>query len=136
MIVTHTENADARRRVYLGGKASLECWIEPKADGRAWTFHLEEAVTGNRLTEDDRRIWVIHTLLALAEALAVSPRDLRAIPFEAIAALHVADPFASRRVATPRRTPVENGFRATRPDVRRPREDFRHRDDARPRSRM
>lgn len=41
MIITHTQNQAGYRRIYLGAKFSLECWIEPQADGRAWTFHYD-----------------------------------------------------------------------------------------------
>lgn len=125
MIVTHTQNAEGKRRVYLGGKGSLECWIDPKTDSNGWTFHVTEAVTGNQLTPDDQRLWARHTLLKLAEELDVSPPDLYAVPFEAIAALHTTDPFAGRRVATPRRKTMDQAFMATAPHVTRPRGDFR-----------
>ncbi|MGE3916618.1 MAG: hypothetical protein AB7F78_13055 [Hyphomicrobiaceae bacterium] len=124
MIVTFTRNADGLERVYLGGKGSLECWIEPKTDKTGWTFHLDEAVTGNRLSDADRRDWAVHTLLALADVLGVAPDALAAVPFEAIAALHESDPYAGRRVASPRRRTLEQGFMATAPHIRRPTSDF------------
>jgi len=124
MIVTHTQNAQGACRIYLGGKGSLECWIEPGADGTSWTFHLDAAVTGNCLSPDDQRDWAICTLMRLARALDVSPIDLAGVPFEAIAGLHASDPFAGRRVATPKRRTTEAGYIATRPDIRRPSMDF------------
>lgn len=123
MIVTHTQNANGQRRIYLGGKSSLECWIEPK-DRYGWTFHFEEAVAGNHLSAEDKRDWAIHTLLSLATELNVAPQDLSAVPFERIAALHSADPFSGRRIATGRRKAIENGYLATVPGITRPQADF------------
>lgn len=128
MIVTHTQNAAGQSRVYLGGKGSLECWIEPTADNRAWCFHLEEAVCGNQLSDDDKRTWAIHTLMQLADELAVAPVDLAAVPYEMIAALHNTDPFAGRRIATPRRKAIDAGYISTTPNVRRPQADFQSND--------
>jgi hypothetical protein len=125
MIVTHTRNATGQQRVYVGGKSSLECWIEPAVEKHGWTFHIDAAVTGNQIDADDKRAWAIHILLQLAAVLDVAPEQLSAVPFEAIAALHVTDPYAGRRVATPRRQAIVNGFMATTPDIRRPAEDFR-----------
>ncbi len=120
MIVTHTRSADGLCRVYLGGKSSLECWIEPKADGRGWSFHLENAVAGNALSTDDKRDWAVHTLVELARPLETAPNELAAVPFERIAALHSADPFAGRRVAAPRRRTLDAGYMATPPGITRP----------------
>lgn len=136
MIVTHTQNAQGQHRVYLGGKGSLECWIEPEADKRAWIFRLDEAVTGNRLSDDDKRIWAIHTLLELANELHVLPDELKSVPFEMIAALHASDPYAGRRMAAPRRQVLDQAFMNTPPNIRRPqadfkREDYHHRRDQR-----
>ncbi|MEZ5776650.1 MAG: hypothetical protein R3D33_18640 [Hyphomicrobiaceae bacterium] len=124
MIITHTADAHGNRRLYIGGKGSLDCWLEPEADGRRWTFHLEEAFAGNRLTPADKHDWAVHRLLQLAEALAVAPEDLVSVPFEAIAALHAADPYAGRRVPVGRRKLPENAFLATAPGITRPRADF------------
>ena len=124
MIITHTQNATGQCRIYLGGKGSLECWIDPDADTTRWTFHVEEAVAGNRLSDFDKRTWAIFTLMQLADALGVAPDDLAAVPFEMIAALHSANPFTGRRIATPRRKAIEAGFMATKPNVRRPQADF------------
>lgn len=112
MIITLTENAKGQRRVYLGGKSSLECWIEPKADGNAWTFHIEPAVAGVQLSNDERRAWGLHTLKILADELGVDRRVLPAVPFPSIAALHTADPYLERRVASPKRRVIENGYTA------------------------
>jgi hypothetical protein len=135
MIVTHTQNAAGQHRVYLGGKGSLECWIEPKADNIGWTFHIDEAVTGNRLTNADKKIWAIHMLTELADALAVTPDTLATVPFEMIAALHATDPFAGRRIAVPRRKAIEGGYMATTPHVRRPQADYTANDYAQTRRR-
>ena len=131
MIVTHTLSADGQCRVYLGGKSSLECWIEPKADGRAWSFHMDCAVAGNALTAQDMQTWAVHTLLELARLLDTPPGELAAVPFERIAALHSADPYAGRRVAAPRRRTVEAGFMSSPPGITRPVADL---GDAAPRS--
>ena len=129
MIVTHTTNLQGQRRVYLGGKGSLECWITPQADGTAWAFHLDDGVaSGNQITDADRRRWAIHTLLALAEALDIAPQDLAAVPFEAIAALHQASPLDHRRVAQPRRHTVDHGFMSTSPGITRPSADYQRRE--------
>jgi hypothetical protein len=124
MIVTHTQNANGQRRVYIGGKGSLECWIEPHADRQGWSFHLDEAVTGNHLSAADKRAWAVHTLLALAEELAVAPADLAGVPFDSICALHANDPYAGRRVASSKRKLPEHGFISTAPGITRPRADF------------
>lgn len=124
MIVTHTRSADGQSRIYLGGKSSLECWISPKSDGRAWTFHLEAAVTGNELSPDEERAWAIHTLIELSKVLNVHPADLAAVPYETIAALHAADPFAGRRVACPKRQGPAQGFMSTSPGITRPSSDY------------
>lgn len=120
MLVTHTTNPEGHRRVYLGGKSSLECWIEPDADGAGWSFHLETAPGCYPLPDDQRRAWAAHVLMALAQELAVSPADLAHVAFERIAALHTASPVEYRRVAVPRRQQVEHGFMATAPHVTRP----------------
>lgn len=124
MIVTHTQNANGQRRIYLGGKGSLECWIDPRSDGPGWTFHITEAVTGNPITPEDQRAWAIHTLLALADELHVSPPELATVPFESIAALHTDNPFKGRRVASPKNRHVSDCFMATAPHITRPAQDF------------
>lgn len=120
MIVTHTRNAHGHRRVYLGGKASVECWIEPAADGVAWSFHMDTAQTVYPLPDDTLRDWAKHMLLELASAVGALPQELKAVPFERIAALHVPNPADYRRVAVPRRKSAEHGFMATAPDITRP----------------
>ncbi len=124
MIVTHTQNATGQQRVYLGGKGSIECWIEPKADKRTWTFHMDASVAGNRLTDAEHHQWAIYTLTQLANELNVAPDELAATPFENIAALHNGDPFSGRRIAVPRRKAIDAGFMSTQPNVRRPQADF------------
>lgn len=124
MIVTHTRNAHGQRRVYLGGKGSLECWIDPDDTGTGWRLHIAEAVTGLPLSEGTQRDWAIHMLMKLAETLNVSPHDLQAVPFECIAALHSDDPFKGHRTPTPRRQNRDDFFMATSPGITRPRSDF------------
>ena len=123
MIVTHTQNAAGQRRIYLGGKGSLECWIDPDAATPGWSFHLTEAVAGNLLSDTDKRAWAVYMLMQLAAELNVPPDDLAAVPFEVIAALHNTDPFAGRRIATPRRKAIDAGYHgnhsATSPARRR-----------------
>lgn len=128
MIVTLTHNQAGQQRLYLGGKGSLEAWLEPDAANSGWTFHLDEAVTGNRLTDADRRTWALHTLLELARLLDVAPDDLASVPWEALTALHGADPYANRRMAAPKRRTAEHAFIATPPNIRRPAADFQHAD--------
>ncbi len=130
MIVTHTQNATGARRIYLGGKGSLECWIEPKGNGPGWSFHLDAAVTGNVLSPAAQREWAVHTLKRLAQALDVSPDDLASVPIERISTLHAIDPYAGRRVATPKRQAIEAGYKATQPHIRRPATDFAAPDDS------
>ena len=120
MIITHTCNAAGQRRVYLGSKSSLECWIEPGDDGGKWSFHLEPSPTCYPPSADHLREWAAHILLGLADELNVSPNDLQAVPFEHIAALHVADPADYRRVAVPRRATLEHAYMSTPPHVTRP----------------
>ncbi len=115
MIVTHTRNAEGQRRIYFGGKASVECWIEPDDDGTGWTFHWLPAVTGQPVHEADVRAIAIHALRQLADELGVAPADLRRVPFDQIAALHTTDPFARRRMPQGRRRVVEQGFVAAAP---------------------
>lgn len=131
MIVTHTSNAEGHRRVYLGGKASLECWIQPAVDGTAWTFYTEVAPGRYPLSNDDLRAWATHMLLALSEALHVAPDELLTVPFDRIAALHCANPLDHRRIAVPRRQTVEHGYMSTAPHITRPQADFRAEDFAR-----
>jgi len=125
MIVTHTKTADGQCRVYLGAKGSLEFWIEPTDDKQGWTFHLDAAVTGNRISPDDQRQCAIDTLSKLANELGVAPADLAAVPFEAIAALHTTDPYAARRMASSRRRAPDHGFMSTLPHITRPASDYR-----------
>jgi hypothetical protein len=122
VIITHTQNANGERRIYLGGKGSMECWLEPQEKG--WTFKLDAAVTGQPLDQQQSREWATHILLQLAETLNVSHHDLAAVPFETIAALHSTDPFAGRRTSLGRRRPIEQGFVSTAPNIRRPQAEF------------
>lgn len=124
MIITHTVNAKGQRRVYLGGKSSLECWVEPLTDGSQWSFRLETAVAGNPISAAEQKAWAFETLLALARVLEVPPDALADVPFERIAALHMSSPFDCRRVALPRSKPIENGFMSTVPGKSRAASDF------------
>jgi hypothetical protein len=124
MIVTHTRNAHGQRRLYLGSKGSLECYLEPKPGGQGWTFHLETAVAGNALTDDDKHAYAIHMLKALADELDVVPADLATVPFDMIAVLHTADPYAGRRVPKGRRAIIDNAFFTTVPGSTLPRSNY------------
>jgi len=118
VIVTHTRNAEGQRRIYFGGKASVECWIEPDDDGRGWSFHWLPAVTGQPLHAADVRAIAVYALQKLAEELSVATQDLHQVPFDTIAALHTSDPFIRRRMAQGRRKIVEQGFVAAPPVAR------------------
>jgi hypothetical protein len=115
MIITHTTNAEGQRRIYLGGKSSMECWIAPAADGKGWTFHVAEAVGGFRLADEEKRETAVHVLRQLADALHVSPHELREVTFCTLASLHEDDPSLGRRVVSPRRRVIDNGFTAMPP---------------------
>lgn len=115
MLVTHTTNPEGHRRVYLGGKSSLECWIEPLADGVGWSFHLETALGCYPLPEETRQAWANEVLITLAKQLEVSTTGLADVAFDRIAALHTGNPVDYRRVAVPRRQRVEHGFMASAP---------------------
>lgn len=108
-------NAKGERRVYLGGKSSLECWIAPSIDKKSWSLHLETAVTGNPVSSHERSAWAFHTLVTLAGELGVDPEDFQTVSFERIAALHMENPFNSRRCALPRNRAIENGFVSAAP---------------------
>lgn len=124
MIVTHTQNAQGHRRVYLGAKASVECWIEPAADGIAWTFHVDTAPTTYSLPADTLREWAMHVLLQLAAALESKPDDLKAVPFERIAALHTINPADYGRAPAPKRHANAHAFTTTPPDIAQPSTDY------------
>ena len=55
MIITHAQSQDGYRRIYLGAKFSLECWIEPKDDGRGWTFHYDASAGASHMAPGDMR---------------------------------------------------------------------------------
>jgi hypothetical protein len=130
MIITHTLNAAGQRRVYLGSRGSLECWIEPKDDGVAWSFHLEPGSGSNPLPSDHMKAFAVDVLQKLAALLAVAAQDLAKVPFEAIAALHVANPLDFRRMPMPRRAQAEHGYMSTAPNITRPSADFHTHDFA------
>jgi hypothetical protein len=131
MIVTHAMNGQGMSRIYLGGRSSIECWIEPKADRIGWSFHLEDSFCGNRLDDTDKKQWAAYTLMELADALDVAPADLHTVPFESIAALHTADPFASRRIAASRRPNMDFAYVSTAPHMSKPAAGSRASDYAR-----
>jgi hypothetical protein len=124
VIVTHTQNADGQRRIYLGGKSSIEIWLEPKADGHGWSFRWEPAVTGQQLDAEQAHQAAIHLLRQLADELNVAPADLATVPWDSIAALHMTDPFSRRRVSLGRRRTIEQGFMAVAPELKRAQHDF------------
>lgn len=128
MIVTHTQSQDGHRRVYLGAKLSLECWIEPKEDGRAWTFHYDASAGASHMDPGDMHRWAASLLLSLSDELGVPAESLASVPFEAIAALHTAPPTHHRRVASPQRRVTEYGYMSTPPNTTRPSADYRARD--------
>lgn len=120
MIITHATNAQGQRRVYLGGKSSLECWVEPNTDGFGWTLHVELAVTGNPIAPEAQRDCAIQILFSLAHQLEVAPADLKSVPFERIAALHTGNPFECRRIAVPRSKAADHCFMASAPSFPQP----------------
>lgn len=124
MVITHTKDKHGNVRLYLGGNASLECWIEPASDGIAWSFHTNDAVTSFGLQPSDQRACAVHALSQLCRRLNVSYDMLSAVPFETIAALHDENPFESRRGATPKRTARQHTYVSSRPDITRPSSDF------------
>jgi hypothetical protein len=119
MIITHTINDQGHRRVYLGGKSSMECWIEPKADGVAWSFRCETSPGRYELPQDLLRTMAQQILLALADELGCVPAELAWVPFERIAALHIENPTEHGRAASPKRRSSE-GFVATAPGIDAP----------------
>jgi hypothetical protein len=120
MIITHTINGDGYRRIYLGGRASLECWIEPNADGKGWAFHAETAPGAYPLPDETMKAWAKHTLLTLSYELGVAPGALASVPFERIATLHMSDPTDYRRAAVNKRQSREHAFVASTPQTRKP----------------
>jgi hypothetical protein len=128
MIITHTQSQDGHRRIYLGAKLSLECWIEPKDDGRAWTFRYDASPGATRMSDADMRSWAVSLLQDLCRELNVEQTDLATVPFEAIAALHTVLPTHHRRVASPQRKVTEHGYMSTPPNTTRPSADYRARD--------
>lgn len=120
MIITHATNGQGHARVYLGGKSSIEAWIEPAADRVAWTFHLGESFSGAPISDADKRACASLTLLKLSELLSVAPSDLSSVPYERIAALHTADPFLNSRIPASKRPNMDFAFVAAAPHMTRP----------------
>jgi len=121
MIITHALDAEGHSRVYLGTKASIECWLEPDDERQAWSFHIQEGLSGTHLDDENKRVWAIHILKALADVLGVPPDKLKSIPYETIADLHTPDPFEGRRAPAPRRQSLDSAYVATPPDRPPPR---------------
>ncbi len=126
MIVTHCQNAQGHRRIYIGGKSSIEGWIEPESNGRAWTFHIDVAVAGVPLSPYEQRQCATYLLLQLARILKTAPERLKGVPFDCIAALHNEDPYTARRAASSKRKGPEHKFVAAAPDVSVLRQADRH----------
>lgn len=124
MIVTHTRNAQGHTRVYLGGKASVECWIEPAADGIAWSFHMDTAPTTYPLPDDIMRGWAKQVLFQLAAEIGTEPDTLKAVPFERIAALHTTNPADYGRAPAPRRQAYAHAFFTMTPETTKPVEAY------------
>jgi hypothetical protein len=124
MIITHATSATGHRRIYLGGKSSLECWLEPDANGQSWKFKHKVAPTAPQPTEQSLQIWANHLLLNLANDLNINPDQLTTTPFDCIAALHTVDPFEDGRTPAPRRKALEQGFMSNTPNLTRPTSDY------------
>lgn len=120
MIVTHTRNPQGHRRVYLGGKGSIACWIEPAADGIAWSFHIDTAAAAYPLSDDTLRQMAARQLLELADMVGAAPHELKAVPFETIAALHTANPNDSGRAPAPRAQAYAHAFVTMPPNITQP----------------
>lgn len=129
MIITHATNRDGKARIFLGGRGSVDAYIDPDPDGRTWSFHIKPAPAASELSAEAMHAWAVHALMELAKALDVAPEHLKNVPFDCIAALHVPNPFETCRMRTPRRQP-ENGYMATEPGLSRPATDFRSNDFA------
>lgn len=113
MIITHTANAEGSRRVYLGGRSSLECWIEPSASG--WRLQVQPSYCGNPLPEVEREAWARQLLSMLAETLQVTLLELPRVTFEQIAACHTPDPYAGHRGPAIRKLRDKHSFLAVMP---------------------
>ncbi|MBX9861149.1 MAG: hypothetical protein K2Y42_00225 [Hyphomicrobium sp.] len=122
MIITHTRNAQGHTRVYLGGKASVECWIEPAANGIAWSFHMDTAPTAYPLPVEEMRGWAKRVLFQLAAEVGTEPETLKAVPFERIAALHTTNPADYGRAPAPRRQAYAHAFFTMPPETKQPAE--------------
>ena len=121
MIITHTINGDGHRRIYLGGRASVECWIEPAADGVQWSFHMEQSGCCYPVSDHALREWAKSVLLNLSTEVGCAPTDLKSVAFDRIAALHVTSPLENRRMAVPSRQHNASGFVSAAPQIKQPR---------------
>ena len=134
VIITHATNRAGKARIFLGGRGSVDAYIDPDTNGRTWSFHIKPAPAACELPPDAMRAWAVHTLMELAKALDVAPEHLKDVPFECIAALHVPNPFENCRMRAPRRQP-DNGYMAIEPGLSRPATDFRSSEFAKYRTR-
>lgn len=125
MIVTHTTNSHGEVRLYLGGAASIEFWIEPIPDEVGWTLHKDDGLGAVPLDPAEQMECAKFLFAQLAERLGIELEHIFYVPFEVIASLHDANPRERRRVATPTRRLAEHGYMATAPSITRPQADFR-----------
>ncbi|WP_072387130.1 hypothetical protein [Hyphomicrobium sp. CS1BSMeth3] len=123
MIITHAVDPHGNSRIYLGGKASIECWIEPSQEDASWTFHMQEGLSGTHLDHHQKHQWAIHILKALADEIGVAPSDLKGVPYHAIMNHHTPDPFDGRRAPAPRKQSYDTAYVATPPHRPPPRKD-------------
>lgn len=123
MIISHTVNVDGKRRIYLGAQSSIETWLEPKADGKAWSVRY---ATNGCTYLDTKAIAtaVIAQMHQLADALRVTPHELDGVAFDTIADMHTTSTMRDRRIPSPQRDMIETGFMVTPPGVARTKNDF------------
>lgn len=123
MIISHTVNVNGKRRVYLGAKGSIDTWLEPKDDGKAWRVRCTPDDM-HMLTVDDVRQSVMALMEKLAAALGVTAHQLDAVPFDTIARMHSTSTTRDRRIPSPQRDVIETGYMVTPPGVARSKTDF------------
>lgn len=123
MIISHTVNVNGQRRIYLGGKGSIDTWLEPKDDGKAWRVRFTPDDM-HMLTADDVRHSVVALMEKLASVLGVTAHQLDGVPFDAIARFHCTSTTRDRRIPSPQRDVIETGYMVTPPGVARSKTDF------------
>ena len=123
MIITHTVNCEGKRRIYLGGKFSLEGWIEEADAHTGWRFRCD-IDDNSYLSPDQVRAWATSLLTQLAAQLSVSLADLPSVPFDTIATLHTVSRMRERHIPAPQRDAFETGYMTTPPGVKRAKTDF------------